>query len=750
MIITYSTQHRLWIATAERGENILLNRHGAGWRFHGDYCANMNRTPKCCKIGLPKFTWWTDDEVKAKRLEEYMDDKAKAALAGIDEAIEMSEAQDADIDIPCNPGLAYRPFQRAGIAYGANREATLIADEMGLGKTIQALGLINADPEVKSALIICPASLRINWRREAERWLVRPFEIDVIDVQRPPSPTADIVIVNYEMTLPPKLKRDGTPKDEKPPVVKMTRDGKRVKADYQYEPIEGCSHGGHQVVGPRGGTEDWYPSGTVFNCLMERQWDVLIADECHMAKNARGAQRAKVLLGYFQKKPRKKIDGLIDRASKRIFLSGTPIPNGKAEEIWPLLNALAPGQWGSWKSFMARYAGASQTTVPIPGGRGARRTIWEFDHERAKQNLPELQAKMRAKVMVRRLKADVLTELPPKIHQLVVLPANGQQRLVDAEDRALGEFKGKLQAAIDEGRYDDAIRMLDSAPAAFTEMAKLRADMAKHKVPQVIEHLDRVLGEADIDGTPTTKKVIVFAHHHAMIDALADHFGPTAVRLDGRMDQDERQVSVDRFQEDDGVRVFIGQIQAAGVGLTLTAANTVVFAEHSWVPGDNVQAEDRAHRIGQTMNVMIHHLVVDGSIDSMIAVLLAAKAERSNLALDGEDAFKERAREVVAAAAEKKKNRERAAAAARKAIENKFPAERIAAIVEGVQLLAGMCDGAIEKDRCGFNGGDTGWGKRMGGVPVEQWLPNQILYAAGILPKYHRQLGPELMSAIRG
>lgn len=132
--------------------------------------------------------WWTRDFDTAAKLVEYGDEATQTVLAGMapERAANMdaSRATDSDLEIPAPQGYAYMPFQRGGIAYGLARfqhlyetEQTggvLIADEMGLGKTVQAIGLINVDATIKRVLVVCPASLKINWRRELERWLVRP------------------------------------------------------------------------------------------------------------------------------------------------------------------------------------------------------------------------------------------------------------------------------------------------------------------------------------------------------------------------------------------------------------------------------------------------------------------------------------------------------------------------------------------------------------------------------------------------
>jgi SWI/SNF-related matrix-associated actin-dependent regulator 1 of chromatin subfamily A len=168
-------------------------------------------------------------------------------------------------------------------------------------------------------------------------------------------------------------------------------------------------------------------------------------------------------------------------------------------------------------------------------------------------------------------------------------------------------------------------------------MSATRQAVAVAKIPAVIEHATGMLEEQNDAGSYTVPKLVVFAHHHAVIDGLMDAFaaaGVKAVKLDGRMDSASKQASVDAFQTDASVRVFVGGISAAGVGLTLTAASHMIFAELDWVPGVVSQCEDRCHRIGQKDQVLIQHLVLDGSVDVKLAQAIVSKQDRCDAALD--------------------------------------------------------------------------------------------------------------------
>jgi hypothetical protein len=186
---------------------------------------------------------------------------------------------------------------------------------------------------------------------------------------------------------------------------------------------------------------------------------------------------------------------------------------------------------------------------------------------------------------------------------------------------------------------------------------------------------------------------------------------------------------VDRFQTDPAVKVFLGGITAAGVGITLTAASTVVFAELDWVPGNVTQAEDRAHRIGQVESVLVQHLVLDKSLDARMAQRIVEKQEVMDKALD--------------------LSFERDLPALGTARPSKYPPatdEQKAAALHGLRILAGVCDGAVERDNVGYNGLDSRIGKSL--AARSSLTDGQFWLARRILPKYHGQIGEEVLKAM--
>ena len=627
-----------------------------------------------------KKRWWTDDLVKAQRLSEFAKGPAKAALTRADNvhraAVAASAATSSEVDLPCPVGQEYLPYQRGGIAYALDRKSTLIGDEMGLGKTIQALGVVNATPKAKRVLIICPASLRLNWEREAKKWLVNK-DLSIGIAQGKDWPATDVVIINYDI---------------------LTKHKGRV-------------HG--------------------------RTWDVLIVDEAHYLKNPK-AQRTKQVFGdYAYKTKTWNVSPL--KAKRRLLLTGTPIVN-RPIELWGLINYLAPDEFDNFFRYAKRYADAHYNG-------------WAWDFSGA-QNLEELQEKLRSLVMVRRLKADVLPDLPPKRRQVIELPANGAKGKVRAEQAAWADQEERLtglkiaielaKISQDPSDYDKAVAALsEGALIAFAEMSKLRHETALAKVPYVIDHV----ADAAEGG-----KVIVFAHHidvvAQIVEGLEDR-GVKTVSLTGKDPMDARQAAVDSFQGDDEVKVFVGNIKAAGVGITLTAASHVVFAELDWVPANLSQAEDRAHRIGQTNNVLIQHLVLEGSLDQQIASQIVTKQAVIDQALDNEIDLDAEDRKVpliptadnsvsdiVKSEVDKWEDR--------KQQRDDISPDQQDAIHGCLKILAGLCDGASSRDDMGFNGVDTNFGHSLARQPI--LTPKQSFFGRKIIAKYHRQLPSELLT----
>lgn len=347
---------------------------------------------------------------------------------------------------------------------------------------------------------------------------------------------------------------------------------------------------------------------------LSRIWDVLICDEAHLLKTP-AAQRTQAVLG---------IQGLslMRRSRRALFLTGTPIMNAP-RELWPIIAAISPAQFGDWSKFMNRYC----QPYLDPSGR------MRFD---GGTNLDELQTRLRSVCMVRRLKEDVLKELPPKIRQLIHLddgkgeidPAVQRWNLMYQEKVSQASLKAEASQSEDEFRI--AIKELDVVVGvAFTEMSKYRHDTAVRKLDMAIEYIDNYLEE-------TGSKIIIFAHHHDVLVPMLKHYGDKAVGMwgGGTTTDAQRQEKIKAFQENPEIRIFIGGLKAAGIGITLTAAEAVIFVEGDWTPATMMQAEDRAHRIGQLKPVHVIQLVLKDTLDANMAKYVQRKMILIEKALD--------------------------------------------------------------------------------------------------------------------
>lgn len=413
----------------------------------------------------------------------------------------------------------------------------------------------------KSILVICPASLRLMWRNEFEIWGNGHRDIHVIE--------------------------SGKGHIQWTSSVNIVNYDLVLKSSLREE-------------------------------IMETHFDLMILDEAHYLKNPK-AKRTSIVLGG------RGSAGLISRADRVVALTGTPLTN-RPLDLWPLLHSLDPEKWQGFMDFVKRYCAAQQRQVPA---RGGKKLVWDFT---GASHLAELNLRLRDSVMIRRLKADVLQELPPKIRRIITIaPTPGIARLVKQE----AGMYANLEASFSQSEMEipwsprtdtemlykaDVARLRYIQRVAFGAMASVRHQIALKKLVPGVEY---ILGALD-----TSRKVIVFAHHKQLINQLIvamDRHDISSVCITGDTPLHARQAAVDAFQQDPDIRVLVGNIQAAGVGLTLTAASHVIFLEQSWVPSDMDQAADRAHRIGQRDSVLIDYLVFDGSLDARIMQAVTAK-----------------------------------------------------------------------------------------------------------------------------
>jgi len=398
----------------------------------------------------------------------------------------------------------------------------ILADDMGLGKTTSTI-VAALESGAKKILIICPASLKINWQREIENYTNRSI---YISEGKNFSQEHDFVIINYD-------------------IIKNFHNVKK-KSDSQ---------------------------------ILGANFDLVVVDEAHYIKNGQ-AQRTKL------------INDLVKNVDRLWLLTGTPMTS-RPMDYFNLLSLIDSPVAKNWMAYAIRYCSGYQFNA---GGR----KIWNVT---GASNLEELRDRTSG-LTLRRLKQDVL-DLPDKIITPVYLRLKSKQY-----EEVMGDYYNWYEKNPDESK---------SLTVQFTKLTQVRQVIAEEKVIQTIELAENIIEQG--------KKVIIFCNFTNSLDRIIQHFGKTAVRLDGSMSKPERQNSVDKFQEDDKVKVFVGNIKAAGVGITLTAAEAVIMNDLSFLPSDHSQAEDRAYRYGQKNNVLVYYPIFENTIEGIIYDILNKKKQ---------------------------------------------------------------------------------------------------------------------------
>jgi SWI/SNF-related matrix-associated actin-dependent regulator 1 of chromatin subfamily A len=469
---------------------------------------------------LKEHEIWVDSEA-LERLQEVREEHARSA--GL---VELSAATDAPLRVP-GLGGELKPFQRAGVSYLLSQRRAFLADEQGLGKTIEALAAIESDGAYP-AVVVCPASLKLNWLAEARRWLPGRSVQVLSGGGGEDLPSADITIVNYDIV------------------------GSRLSA------LGGLK--------PR----------------------ALVLDESHYCKNA-AAKRTQAVQRLSAAVP---ADGLI------LALTGTPVMNRPAELISQLRILGRLEDFGSGVKFGARFQGPDAHL----------RLHWH----------------LRARCFARRLKADVLPQLPAKTRAVVPveLDNEAEYRLAERDVIAwlqsqpldLRELDAKVAAAL---RAERLVRL---------NALKLLAVRGKLHAARTWIH----------DFCSSGERLVVFAHHREIQHAVLEHF-PGALHILGEDSPAARDAALQAFQapDDDHNQLLVCSIEVAGQGITLTRSSNVVFLELDWTPARHDQAEDRCHRIGQQDAVNASYLLAAHTVDETISTLLERKRAVIGAVTDG-------------------------------------------------------------------------------------------------------------------
>jgi hypothetical protein len=461
------------------------------------------------------------------RLQQIREEHAYAA--GL---VSLSAATDGALEDLGRPppklGGELKPFQRAGVQYLLKQRRSFLADEQGLGKTIEALATIEVDGAYP-AIVVCPASLKLNWMREIGRWLPER-SAQMLDGNRGAVVSADVTVVNYDIVA-----------------------GR----------LEALS-----ALAPR----------------------AVVLDESHYCKSP-GAKRTQAA---------QRLCAAVSREGLVLALTGTPVMNRPPELISQLRILGRLGDFGSGAQFGQRFRGPDA-------------------HQRLHWHL-------RARCFARRLKAEVLPQLPAKTRTVVPVSLDNESEYRLAEQDVIAWLRSQ---PLD-------LRELDARVAAalraerLVRLNALKLLAARGKLHAALHWIHDFLAS----GEP----LVVFARHREIQHALLKRF-PNALHVLGEDSQRARDQAVRAFQAADTTEdeLIVCSIEVAGQGITLTRASNVAFLELDWTPAKHDQAEDRCHRIGQQDAVNTTYLLAADTIDETIATLLERKRAVIGAVTDGRE-----------------------------------------------------------------------------------------------------------------
>ena len=399
----------------------------------------------------------------------------------------------------------------------------ILADDMGLGKTTAAV-IASMESGAKKVLIVCPASLKINWDREIKNYTDR--RVLIVEGRKWGS-TFDYYIINYDI----------------------------LKNYHTTEKSEDSDD---------------------YKLLVNEKFDLAIVDEAHYVSNAT-ANRTRLL------------NDVLETIPRVWLLTGTPMTS-RPINYFNLLKIVDSPLTLNWQSYVRRYCKGYQFSV-------GNRKVWNTS---GASNLDELRERTKSYVL-RRMKTDIL-DLPEKIVTPVFVELSSKMY-----DEELEEF-----TRISNDKKND-----ETITVTLNRLMKIRQLIAYEKIPYTCEIIDKCLDQG--------KKVIVFTNFTMSLDMLHEKYKKNSVILNGSMSKEKKQESVDRFQNEDKIKIFISNIVAGGVGITLTAGEVVVMNDLSFVPAHHSQAEDRAYRYGQQNSVLVYYPVFENTVEKIIYNILQKK-----------------------------------------------------------------------------------------------------------------------------
>ncbi len=488
--------------------------------------------------------------------------------------VALSGATDAELDV-AGLGGELKPFQRAGVSYLLSQRRAFLADEQGLGKTIEALATLQADGAFP-AVVVCPASLKLNWLREIERWL--------------PGRSARALVGTGAGSGPGAGSAGAT-------VAGIA--GSHV-ANFGAE-VVGAGVASSEAVGagvvaiPGAGADITVVNYDIVAARLDELRELgpraVVLDESHYCKNA-SAKRTQAARRLAAAVPR---EGLV------LALTGTPVMNRPQELISQLRIVGRLEDFGSGAQFGRRFRGPD----------AHRRLHWH----------------LRARCYVRRLKTEVLPQLPPKTRGVVPVELDNEPEYRFAERDVIAWLRSQ---PLDLRRLDAKVAAALRAER-LVRLNALKLLAARGKLHAALAWIH--------DFCSSGERLVVFARHREIQRAVLERF-PAALHILGEDGHAARDASLREFQApDEGSenQLIVCSMEVAGQGLTLTRSSNVVFLELDWTPAKHDQAEDRCHRIGQQDAVNASYLLAAGTIDETIATLLERKRAVIGAVTDGRE-----------------------------------------------------------------------------------------------------------------
>lgn len=541
--------------------------------------AGLAKIIKFCRDNAIKFEFENVSiSESAVIVDKMLDHNQKAA-----EAIKLKESV-IDVSNENYDFLKIQPYdyQKQGVVFfetcGGN---AILGDQPGVGKSLTAMAY--ATKNRFKTLVIVPASLKLNWRAEILKFTnekcyiykFKPRKKDNIEVF---SKNESLFhVINYE-SLESYFDFNYSHK-----CTNYNCKWEGVTEVKKYEKCPNC--GRIKVVKSRAYhlISKTDKNGDVLN---PNDYDLIVLDEAHYIKNPT-AFRSQIIKKTFKE------------SSKKILMTGTAIKN-RPYEFFPLLNLIDPKEWSNAHNFGVRYCNAHQDKFGH----------WNYD---GSSNLEELYKRI-SPYFLRRLKKDILKFLPPKTYTTIP---------VELSPEAMREYKNIENGVIDETQESD------NKMTHLARIQKLKQFTSSYKAKLSIEFINNIISGDE--------KIVVFSQFVSVSQSIYENFKDVAVWFTGKNNMIEKQQAVDMFMNDDNCKVFAGTIGAAGVGLTLTSANCLMFLDLPWEPATKIQAEDRIHRASQKSdNVQIIKLICQNTIDVDIDNLITEKEKIISKVLDGE------------------------------------------------------------------------------------------------------------------